>query len=930
MLYRWLVVCPAVCLVTIAPARADDPPMPVAVPIPEPAADGKPEAKPQRVFDPATTAALEDEDLAPVVKARLRQGSLREGERRAIRLRHGVWSAEDLGEVADRAWAALDRGAYDDGSLRNPGAPALARAEAHLARGELDEAIKVVEGDGSMRAVLVRVRALVDLGRVADALKAGEPALGAMNAGTLATSDEITAAVRAAAILFEHRPPQGQPGDDHRTLIALLGRARQADPLDWRVRLAEAELLFDKDNFEEAQGSIREALALNPGAAEAWTLLGHMAVAGFNMPEAERIAGLIDRLATMTPRSQIAREMAAEHAEHEGEGDEGEEPEGARPIGTKSPLAAGVRARAMMRQDNPELAEEALAGAIAAYPARRDLREWAIGVSALRYDWVATQALLDEHDRLSPGSARGYFEAGRAMSDARQYAQAARWLAVARQRAPHWSALAAELGLLEVQSGRDREAIEALEKAAALDPFNVRVENSLKLMREIQTYDRTESEHFIIRSRPGVDTLLAREMVPVLERMHAIVTGDSLGALDYSPPQKTVIDLMPDHQWFAVRIAGLPAIHTIAASTGPVIAMETPRTGRGHKGTYDWERVVRHEYVHTVGLSRTSSRIPHWFTEANAVFLELAPRDMRVTKLLSDTLAKDGLFDFSEINIAFTRPRKPTDRALAYAQGHWMFEYMVERFGREAPLRLMDLYAKGVREEQGFQTVLGIGRERFMEDFKVWAGRQVASWGMRPPEGVPGLADLWAEAEKEHEASGAKEPLGDEATPEMIERWLTRFPGHPEVLALKVRKALAANPKPGPEMRPLLEAFAKARPVDPMPVRHLARLALSGGTPTEAIPYLEWLDAREQSTPTYAAQLAALYYGRGDLDKASDKAERATRVAPYEASHRELAATIAVKRGDKATARRHIQFLMALEPDREVHKRRLEALERLN
>jgi hypothetical protein len=74
---------------------------------------------------------------------------------------------------------------------------------------------------------------------------------------------------------------------------------------------------------------------------------------------------------------------------------------------------------------------------------------------------------------------------------------------------------------LELQAGRDREAREALEEAAKLDPFNVRAGNSLKLLNDLAAYAIIEGEHFNIRYKPGIDEVLAREMMPVLDAIHA-------------------------------------------------------------------------------------------------------------------------------------------------------------------------------------------------------------------------------------------------------------------------------------------------------------------------------------------------------------------------------------------------------------------------
>ena len=58
--------------------------------------------------------------------------------------------------------------------------------------------------------------------------------------------------------------------------------------------------------------------------------------------------------------------------------------------------------------------------------------------------------------------------------------------------------------------------------------------------------------------------------------------------------------------------------------------------------------------------------------------------DCGTASLLTSALRENRLFDLREINIAFVLPKKPGDRAQAYAQGHWMYEYIVRRFGVDA------------------------------------------------------------------------------------------------------------------------------------------------------------------------------------------------------------------------------------------------------
>jgi len=169
-----------------------------------------------------------------------------------------------------------------------------------------------------------------------------------------------------------------------------------------------------------------------------------------------------------------------------------------------------------------------------------------------------------------------------------------------------------------------------------------------------------------------------------------------------------------------------------------------------------------------------------------------------------------------------------------------------------------------------------------------------------------------------------------DVSPEMIERWLTEYPEHPGVLELRLREVLEAKGGEADEgIAPLLERYAAARPVDPMPHRLLAKVYLASSEPARAIPHLEYLDAREQYSAAYAAELARRYGAIGEFAAAGRYAERATMIAPFNGNYRELAATVAIRLKDWDTAERHLTALVDLEPTRDVHKRRLEALGRM-
>ncbi len=888
------------------------------------------------------------------------------------RIRFGRYSPDDLDTPARVARAALIRGVLSDPALAisDTDADPLDRAEAAALRGEFPAARTLLDAlpTQTPRAVRVRAAMLEDEGKFDDAITAGASVLKDLAANSYTQPDDIIEAVTLAAMKLRLRgPATGISGAstsaaDYKALLKRLDDiVNTSDRLSWPALLAQADLLAARDNKAEAAAAISRALDLNPSSARAWSMLGRLMVDGFSFAQAESIAKRLDLLSSDWP-------VVGDGGDPDPLPDEFV----ALDPGSISPDAAAIIARVLLRQSEGAQAAKVLAPQLAKFPNSPRLLALNCAALAVSFDFKAADTALADFDARFGRSPLAHYEVGRALSDARQYGPSQTHLEEAAKRQPFAPEPHIDLGLMLMQAGKDADALRALERAFALDPFNARADNSLRLARELQTYERIETPHYIIRCKPGAntdggpsDTILARDMVGPLERNYAIVTGKQDGGIDYQPTQKTVIDLMPDHRWFGVRIAGMPAIHTIAASTGPVIAMESPRDGPNHLGTYDWVRVLRHEFVHTVTLGRTNNRIPHWFTEASAVYLEQSPRDWQTCQLLAGAHRNNKLFDFTEINLAFIRPKKPSDRSQAYSQGHWMYEYISQRAGARAPLELMDKYAAGVREEEAFQSVLGISRAQFLTDFITWSKAQIIEWGLDVPEGTPQLRSLLArEALLQNPAGNGAAPPTDadtklalqriadghptedddsvdlpEPTPEMVTKWLEQYPRHPDALELAVDNAVLQNKgRATPDIELLINRYAAARPVDPKPHRLLARMYLEAAATdganlneqaAKAIPHLEFLDQREQKLPTYAMELARRYGALGDLAKAGASAERATQIDPFNPVPRELAATIAIQSKDLASAERHIEALTQIEPTRDIHKQRLEAIRKM-
>jgi len=842
-------------------------------------------------------------------------------ERARLRVFHGLWKDSDLADPALRAQAALMLGVFDDPVFDDPACPPIDRADALLCRGDLGAALAIASASEGPRAARIEAESLAGLGRFDDARDAIDVLIGSLGGGageSLGDPQQITELVRALMLQADLR---GEPAEHYTEMLQLLARVHQdLDRGYWPALVEESRLLLDKHNAKDGQQAGVDALARNPMCAEAWFLLGAWAVEAMNY---ERAIGIADRL------DALARRLGADDT-------------------ATSPNADIIRAKAAIRQNDPDAALMALTPTLARFPHMRPALAIRCAADGLSYDQQVLEKSLAEYDELSPGSPDALYEAGAALAERRQYDIAEDLYRRASARQPNWPEPIIDLGLLFMQVGKDPDALETLTRATELDPFNTRAANSLTLVKDVIGFDRIETDHFILKYQPGVDGVMAREMPELLEEMYRVVTG----AMKFEPEHKTIIELMPDHASFAVRITGNSDVYTMAASTGPLLAMEAPKIGKGHLAIYDWQRVVRHEYTHTVTLAKTNNRIPHWFTEAAAVWMERGPRDYTRCKLLAGALASDELFSFGDLSLAFVRPKGPNDRPLAYAQSEWMYEYMVERWGEDAPLRLMEGYAAGKREPQLVQEVLGVSTTQFMEEFKEWARAQVRAWGMGAEPSLEALRiketladdelrDGVIKALKEfalesgiRATSGAFpaqfEPTLVSMTPELVEYWFAMYPDHPDVVELMLRVRLSeTDGEANEDLAPLLERYAELRPVDPLPHRVLARMYLKTGRGAQAIPHLEFLDVREVWADTYAIELAKLYGEAREWNKATAKAERATHISPFDPANREVAARIAIGRKDFDTAERHLKALIELEPNQKVHIQRLEALQKM-
>lgn len=598
----------------------------------------------------------------------------------------------------------------------------------------------------------------------------------------------------------------------------------------WPAHVAAAEYFLSHDASKEAEEELQAALRRNPNALDALLLAGQIALDSWNFDGVEQF------IATM------------------------------RKVDPDYLPAAILDARNLLRQRKPRDAETVLLGILERQPNHIEALGLLAGSYALQLRDDDMRQTLDRVEQLDPDNATAYLEVAEQLAAMRQYPRSAAMYQTAIDRAPWWTAPRNGLGLLYTQSGDEDDARRVLEGAYALDPFNLRTTNYLRLLDDLAGFARHETEHFIVLYDAKADPVIAEYFGEYMESIHAEIAE----VFRHEPDVKTLIEVFPTHDAFSVRTTGSPWIGTVGASTGRVIAMVSPRDGKGTLGTYNWAQVLRHEYVHTVTLSATDNRIAHWMTEGLAVLEERSPLRWEWVPMLNYAVTNNGLFTMDELTWGFVRPRRPIDRQLAYAQSFWICQYIQETHGHDKLLEMMDAFKEGLGQDEAFPKVLGMSTSQFTEQFFAWAREQVAGWGYDPD-----TSKRYAALRKEGEAL-----LASRQYEKAAEIW---------------------------------EQMAELRPVDALPHQRLSGIYLRLSQPAQAIAHLDRLHQVSLKDNRYAITIARLYRDSGDIDDAIAYATAAVRISPYDIRAHQLLAELYEKSGNDAEVERARRLIAEIE-----------------
>lgn len=539
------------------------------------------------------------------------------------------------------------------------------------------------------------------------------------------------------------------------------------------------------------------------------------------------------------------------------------------------------------------------------------------------------QPYIDRVHKINPTCAELPDTIGQWLAAGRQFEDALKFFQEAIQLAPEQADPLTNLGLLYMQTGEEDKAKETLTRASKIDDYRADVINYLNVLDRIEKFQVRQTDHFIIKVNGELDAILLDQVAAYCEQMYNEVCGD----FEYHPGERSIIEFFPTHQQFSVRITGKGWIGTVGASTGRVIVMvaPSPDKDRTQFGPYNWSAVIRHEYTHTVTLAKTNNRIPHWFTEACAVWEQPDRRNYEATELLVTAVKANGLFPVKELDWGFIRPKRNGDRSLAYAQSEWIMEYLIATKGFPIINKMLDAFGQGRTQQQIFADLLGASEADFDKAFRAWAKTQVEQWGYDPapapdlamaaaqaklkPSDAPSQANhavaLYIAGNTKAAETAARAAIAIDSTNKKALAVLASVlmaqkksdealtiaqrleqADHKSKIAPRVLATLAMDKRKWGQAIEALTLLKSRAPLDGWAFEQLANCYINLGQPEQAIPNLVELHLHTMTSPVHARRIADIYHSLDKDEEALKYYQQVVLINPYETGAYQAMASI--------------------------------------
>jgi tetratricopeptide (TPR) repeat protein len=459
--------------------------------------------------------------------------------------------------------------------------------------------------------------------------------------------------------------------------------ARADDNALYRVRWGR--LLHERFNDTDAAQLFAEALQRDPKNAQAYLGLAVLSARGFD----DKAQQYLDQALALEPGLVEAHVLQANLALEDAD----------------VPQATAAAERALHL--DPEALDAMAVEAAAALLTEQSPDRWLQGVL-----------------RINPAYGQAYADVAHHLVLNRRYEEGVAYYRQAIALDPRlWSARS-ELGINLMRIGQQQEAQTQLQRCYEAGYRDAATVNSLRLLDTYSTFVSVEDEASVLRFDPGESALLQLYFRPLLQS--ALTTYERKYQMQL--PGRVQIEVYPNHADFAVRTIGLPGLGALGVTFGTVVAMDSP-SGR-KPGSFNWATTLWHEMDHVFVLTATRNRVPRWFAEGLAVHEQGQARREWAYHLTPDVvsaLAQKKLLPVAQLDRGFIRPDYPEQILVSYYQAGRICDYIQQRWGADALVRMVHLYAQPVATAQVIQQVTGLEPAQFDLQFQAWLYQDVGA-----------------------------------------------------------------------------------------------------------------------------------------------------------------------------------------------------------
>lgn len=537
------------------------------------------------------------------------------------------------------------------------------------AASEFDRARKEAKGALFLRASLGRVRALLAQGREEEARPVLQEFISYYNANQPKSAEELT--------MISHALVHLEKFNDANDLFI---DARDADDTFIEAFTGQGELLNEKYNYEDAASLFEDALKINPNSADA-----HIGMAeSLKLTSIQEPSAAVDRALAVNPN-------------HTG--------------------ALRLRAWIDLESDRPDLALKSIERALAVNPNAIEVIAIQAAIAYLADKKTDLDAATKRALAVNPKAGKFFATLAHFAVNNRRYADAVEFGKRAVELSPNlWSART-ELGIQLLRVGRIADGKAELDRAFENDPFNLWAKNTLDLLDTLSEYPETIRGPFLLKISPEENSALSSYAADLLEEAHKKLAAK----YRFTPRAPISVEMYTDHEDFAVRSLGLPGLGALGICFGQVIVMDSPSARP--PGEFNWGSTLWHEYAHVVTLQITDHRIPRWFSEGLSVYEERRARKGWGDSWSIERLKaiKEGRFvKIDDLDSAFIRPRSPDQVPLAYFQASLVCDFIEEKYGFDAILKMLSLYKEGAKTADVFKRGLNMTTEDFDKAFTLW------------------------------------------------------------------------------------------------------------------------------------------------------------------------------------------------------------------